>query len=204
MAHPPPHGYWTLADGSRFRWSGRTLLVELDGLQLDPPARSLHINETSACLFPPVGVPGRPWRVSPTVALEIVGRVNAARRTTGEPLVELPPRFRRTARHVAAMESMDTGGLPFPLVDAAGYPGRVTPNETLWVHRTTGAAVLEVDTTPAKMTPTEAATSRSIKTYTRLGVRAANAWLDREGYPFRPASLQRRREGADDEAPPGR
>jgi hypothetical protein len=202
MAHPAPTGYWTLADGSRFRWSGNTLLVDVANLALDPPARSLHINETAACLFPPAGVAGKPWRVSPDAAVEIVARVNDARRTTGEPPVVLPPRFRRAARHMAAIAGMATGGLPFPMVDAAGYPGRVTPNETLWVHRTTGAAVLEVDDTPAKLTPTESFTARPVKTYTRVGVRAANAWLDREGYPFRPAALQRRREAADDEIPP--
>ena len=199
MAHPAPRGEWTLADGSKFRWSGRTLLVDVSNLELDPPARSLYINETAACLFPPVGVPGKPWRVSPATAVEIVARLNAARQTTGEPPVVLPRRFQRAARHVAAIDTMTMGGLPFPMVDAAGYPGRVNANQTLWVHRTTGAAVLEVDTTPAKFTPTESFTARPVKTYTRLGVRAAMAWLDQEGYPFRPAVLQRRRGAEDDQ-----
>jgi hypothetical protein len=193
-------GSWTLADGSRFKWTANTLLVELDGVTMDPPARTLHINETSGIAFPPVGVPGGPWRVPLDRVVEIVDQVNAIRRTTGQPPVVLHRRVRRNARHIAGARAVGDV-LPFPVVDAMGYPGLVNQRETLWVHRTTGAAVLEVDTTPERLTPTEAATTRPQKTYTRLGVRAAMAWLDREGYPFRPAELHRRK-GADDETAP--
>jgi len=197
MAHVG--GYWQLADGGRFRWTGATLLVELDGVTTDPPARSLHMTDTAAIAFPPVGVPGLPWRVPLDQAVELVERVNAVRHAAGKPPVVLSRRLLRNARHVQAMRSPT--GLPFPLVDAAGYPGLQHSNETLWVHSSTGMAVLEVDTTPGKLTPTEAATTPATKTYTRLGVRAAMAWLEREGYPFRPAALNRRK-GADDETAP--
>jgi hypothetical protein len=194
-------GQFRLADGGWFRWTPATVLVELDGVPVDPPARSLHINDTTAVCFPPAGTAGLPWRVPLDQAAEIVERVNALRAKTGRPPVVLGRRFVRNARHVAAGRPAGTGSLPFPVVDAAGYPGLVHHNETLWVHRTTGAAVLEVDTTPERLTPTEAAATTPAKTYTRVGVRAAAAWLAREGYPFRPVELNRR-QGVDDEPPP--
>jgi hypothetical protein len=204
MTADTTHGWWTLADGSRFRWGPNTVLVELAGVDVGVEAHTLHVNDTQAMLTPPRGTIARPWRISPRVALEIVDKVNAARVGTDRPPVKLPRIFMRTARHVAAVEHATFGGLPFPLVDAAGYPGRNTPAETLWVHRPTGAVVLEVDTRPARLTPTEAATTLPTKTYARIGVRAAIAWLDREGYPFRPAELMRRRmTGADDDPQPG-
>jgi hypothetical protein len=120
-------------------------------------------------------------------------------------LVSLPKRFMRAARHTAAINTATLGGLPFPVLEAAGYPGRMTPSEVLWIHTTTGAVALETDDTPAKFTPTEAATGRAIKVYRRIGVRAATAWLDREGYNYHPAVLRRRppEPGVDDEPPHG-
>jgi len=202
MADHEPHGQWRLADGSYFRWTARTLLLDVSMLPLDPPARTLHINETSAVAVP---AEGKPWRVSPERAVEIVGQLNDARRGTGVPLVALPKRFMRAARHTAVINTATLGGLPFPVLEAAGYPGRTTPNETLWIHSTTGAVALETDDTPAKFTPTEAATGRAIKVYRRIGVRAATAWLDREGYNYHPAVLRRRptEPGVDDDPPHG-
>lgn len=202
MTADPIHGNWQLADGSRFRWGPNTVLVELAGVDVGVAAHTLHINHTAAMLTPPRGTTGRPWRVSLDTALEIVERVNVARAAAGVPPVVLPRRFIRNARHVGAMRGSPTGGLPFPVVDADGFPGLVDRNQTLWVHRATGATWLEVATLPERLTPTEAATAKPAKTFSRLGVRAAHAWFDAQRYPFRPAELSRRRE-VDDEPQPG-
>lgn len=194
-----------LADGGQFRVGPGTVSVPVSTVPLDPPAVVLHINRSCGCLElePDAnGVVGQPVRVDADRVLAIVEAINAERATDAMrgkravPPVELPPKFRTTARHVRAWKQ---NALPFMgHEEAAGYPSKNpdTPGHTLWVKRATGKAMLEV------VQPRGAGGVQPVE-WRELSARAAMQWLTANGYTAIPATLARRnRTGGDDEPPP--
>jgi hypothetical protein len=193
-----------LSDGGLFRIGPGTVSVPVSTVPLDPPAVLLHINRSCGALelepdadgtvFPPV-------RVDAKRALEIVSTINSDRATAAmrgeraEPLVELPPTFKGTARHVAAWQST----FSFMVYEgSAGYPGRTpeTAAYTLWVTRATGECLLEFNGTPKRGSPWTRVE------WKKISPQRAVDWLEANGYRAIPATLHRlARKGAQRERP---
>ena len=183
-----------LADGGLFRIGPGTVSVPVSTMTLDPPALLLHINRSCGALeLVPHddGTTPPPVRVDAARVVAIVEQINAERQTAAirggraEPLVELPPKFSGTARHVAAWKQH---AFPFILsTDAAGYPGKLptSTNTTLWVERSTGRTVLEVVHPPR---PGEIVRYADTK---EIPAADAVAWMLANGYRLIPATLHR-------------
>lgn len=195
-----------LADGGRFRIGPGTVSVHVSTVPMDPPAVLLHVNRSCGALELAPDADGNtppPVRVDAARALGIVQQINndramaAMRGGRAEPLVELPPHFKATARHVAAWK-----GAVFPHVhiadEAVGYPSKNTPTETLWVKRETGACVLErIDVPPGLGVV-------SLVSWHELTPERGVEWLEANGYTAIPATLHRlarTRKGAKRDAP---
>lgn len=194
-----------LADGGVFHIGAGTVSVIVDTVPLDPPALVLHINRSCGALeLQPNadGVAMPPMRVDAARVLELVNQINADRCTAAirggkaEPPVELPPTFKSTARHVAAMRQSKFGFATLS-DDAVGYPSRHNPDETLWVNRSSGACMLERTDPP--LHPRDVARYVSMDEMTpQRGVE----WLAENGYTAIPATLHRMaRTGATNNAP---
>jgi hypothetical protein len=112
--------------------------------------------------------------------------------------VVLPPQLLRLAKHAAAAPKLVE---PFP-GESLGYAGTVNRAECLWVHRTTGAAMLEVETTPGNVKPRDVGHVQRTHEWRKLSARRAVEWLAANGYRAIPATLHRvARLGGDDERP---
>lgn len=191
-----------LSDGGTFRVGPGTVSIPVSTIPLDPPAVVLHVNRSCGALelVPDTnGTTPPPQRLDAARVVALVEQINADRHMSAmrggraEPPVELPPTFKSTARHVQAWQQR----FPFMVHDnAVGYPGKVDTNETLWVHRETGKAMLET------ITPPKDGGLVSHVGWEELSPRRAAAWLTSNAYTFMPATLHRRR--AEHEPPPQR
>jgi len=177
-----------LADGGQFRIGPNTVSVHVSTLPLDPPAVLLHINRSCGALeLEPLanGTPQPPIRLNARRVVEIVEQINnerfrdSVRGEKAEPPVELPPTFKRTARHIQAWQMATPW---YAAKDCVGYPGKL-PHErehTLWVHRETGSAMLE-----------RPGTKPGTVDVRRLTAPQAVEWLAEHGYQAVPATLHR-------------
>lgn len=183
-----------LADGGRFRIGPGTTSVHVSTVPMDPPAVLLHINRSCGALELAPDADGNappPVRVDAARVLAIVEQVNADRCTAAmrggraEPPVELPPRFKGTARHVAAWKATATPAFDVT-DDAVGYPSKTNPKESLWVTRSTGMCVLERDTPDA-----DAVQVTPDFWWQKLTPERGVEWLLANGYTAIPATLHR-------------
>lgn len=197
MRRPPPGTTIKTRGGWRFRVTENTYAIRLAPLAMDPPAEWLLANGNNAVILTPSG---EAWSPSPKKAVEMVARLNDARKAEDKPPLTLPKELVRMAMNLA-----NAPDLPWPIDENEGYSNNA--GETLNVHRPTGAAVLVSQDSPPKLTPLQAAAWQPTYTVEKLGVRAALDWLKAAGFRFVPASLARRGkadipEGGDDEPSP--
>jgi hypothetical protein len=199
-----------LQDGGTFRIGPKTLTVDVSQMPWAPPAEVLHVNQSCGCLELPTlhdGTELLALRISADDVVALVELVNQSRfrasvtskRQRPEHLpVVLPPRLLRLATHAAAAPKLVE---PFP-GESLGYAGTVNRAECLWVHRTTGAAMLEVETTPGNVKPRDVGHVQRTHEWRKLSARRAVEWLAANGYRAIPATLHRvARIGGDDERP---
>jgi len=198
-----------LQDGGTFRIGPNTLTVDVSQIPWAPPAEVLHVNQSCGCLELPTlhdGTELLALRISADDVVALVELVNnerfrasvTSKRQRPEHLpVVLPPQLLRLAKHAAAAPKLVQ---PFS-GESLGYPGTLDRRQTLWVHRKTGAAMMETDTTPPVAPRTVGGTLRT-HTLERLSSRRAVAWMAANGYRAIPATLHRvARLGGDDESP---
>jgi hypothetical protein len=199
-----------LQDGGTFRIGPKTLTVDVSDIPWTPPAEVLHVNQSCGCLELPTlhdGTELLALRISADDVVALVELVNQSRfrasvtskRQRPEHLpVVLPPQLLRLAKHAAAAPKLVE---PFP-GESLGYAGTVNRAECLWVHRTTGAAMLEVETTPGNVKPRDVGHVQRTHEWRKLSARRAVEWLAANGYRAIPATLHRvARIGGDDERP---
>jgi hypothetical protein len=205
-----------LQDGGTFRIGPKTLTVDVSDIPWTPPAEVLHVNQSCGCLELPLPDEPPAWfnvteppalRISADDVVALVELVNQSRfrasvtskRQRPEHLpVVLPPQLLRLAKHAAAAPKLVE---PFP-GESLGYAGTVNRAECLWVHRTTGAAMLEVETTPGNVKPRDVGHVQRTHEWRKLSARRAVEWLAANGYRAIPATLHRvARIGGDDESP---
>jgi hypothetical protein len=199
-----------LQDGGTFRIGPKTLTVPVADIPWAPPAEVLHVNQSCGCLELPTlhdGTELLALRISADDVVALVELVNESRfrasvtskRQRPEHLpVVLPPQLLRLAKHAAAAPKLVE---PFP-GESLGYAGTVNRAECLWVHRTTGAAMLEVETTPGNVKPRDVGHVQRTHEWRKLSARRAVEWLAANGYRAIPATLHRvARIGGDDERP---
>jgi hypothetical protein len=198
-----------MQDGGWFRIGPNTITVDVSQIPWAPPAETLHIGTSCGCLELPTlhdGTELLALRLPADAVVELVELVNNERfrasvkskrhRPENDPIV-LPKALLRLAAHAAAVPPV---AMPFA-GESLGYPGTNDRRQTLWVHRTTGAAMMETDTTPPVAPRTVGGTLRT-HTLERLSSRRAVAWLAANGYRAIPATLHRvARLGVDDDAP---
>jgi hypothetical protein len=199
-----------LQDGGTFRIGPNTLTVDVSQIPWAPPAEVLHVNQSFGCIEVPCGHDGTQFlalRLDADAVVALVELVNAERfrrsvasrrhDPANDPLV-LPPQLLRLAKHATAAAAWCQ---PFP-GESLGYAGTVNRAECLWVHRKTGAAMLEVETTPTKVKPSEAGHLQRTHEWRKLSARRAVEWMAANGYRAIPATLHRvARLGGDDESP---
>lgn len=199
-----------LQDGGTFRIGPNTITVDVSHIPWAPPAEVLHVNQSCGCLELPAlhgGTEPLALRISADDVVALVELVNESRfrasvtskRQRPEHLpVVLPPQLLRLAKHAAAAPKLVE---PFP-GESLGYAGTVNRAECLWVHRTTGAAMLEVETTPGNVKPRDVGHVQRTHEWRKLSARRAVEWLAANGYKAIPATLHRvARLGGDDESP---
>ena len=199
-----------LQDGGTFRIGPKTLTVAVADIPWAPPAEVLHVNQSCGCLELPTlndGTELLALRISADDVVALVELVNesrfrasaASKRQRPEHLpVVLPPQLLRLAKHAAAAPKLVE---PFA-GESLGYAGTVNRAECLWVHRTTGAAMLEVETTPGNVKPRDGGHVQRTHEWRKLSARRAVEWLAANGYRAIPATLHRvARMGGDDDSP---